>query len=634
MNGQWEWVLIQGQFTPEEGRMFALDLPDPVALPAGWPPFPVQASGRVLEVVRIPAGTASSFDPRLRVRPVGWLERTARQAYRVYTMGMRLSPAQRRQAGISLLSAWRDLPEAYRAVTRFRGLPYPEWISVADTLSGADKAAIRARIAAWTAPPRFVLVLDGGDEAARQVTLDTLSQQLYPHHQICNAPPGRSDAWLMFLRPGDRLAEHALYWFAHQIRLTPDAAMIYSDDDELDESGARCRPRFKPDWSIQHLRATDYIGRAVVLNPAMAAGLAGEVHAGEPWPLLLRIAERSEGRVVHLPAVLLHRNARWEQAPVVLRVRYGLPEPSPRVSIVIPTRDALPVLRQCVESLLARTVYPRYEILVVDNGSRCPEALAYLAGIDGRSIAGREGDQVTPAGDVADNCVRVLRYDKPFNFAAINNFAVAQARGDVLCLLNNDTEVISPDWLDEMIGHLHQDQVGVVGAKLYYPDGRVQHAGDIVGPGGCARHLHAFLGRDEPGYCHRAIVAQELSAVTAACLVTWRKLYMRLGGLDARNLPVAFNDVDYCLRVREEGFKVVWTPHAELYHHESISRGKDISYWRRRRANRELAYMQRRWRDVLRRDPFYNPNFSYARPDFMLSPAPDVRLPWLEDELG
>lgn len=280
------------------------------------------------------------------------------------------------------------------------------------------------------------------------------------------------------------------------------------------------------------------------------------------------------------------------------------------VSIVIPTRDAVSLLRQCVNSVLAKTTYPHFEVVVVDNGSRDPVALEYLS-------------------DIARwPQVRVLRYDQPFNYSAINNFAVAQVSGEVLCLLNNDTEVISPDWLEEMVGHLCQEKVGVVGAKLYYPDGRVQHGGDVVGPGGCANHLHQFIARDDPGYCHRAVVAQELSAVTAACMVTWRALYQRLGGLDEKHLPVAFNDVDYCLRVRQAGHKVVWTPHAELYHHESVSRGKDISPRRLKVARREVAYMRRRWRREMQYDPFYNPNFSYMRPDFVLGPAPAIKRPW------
>lgn len=299
-----------------------------------------------------------------------------------------------------------------------------------------------------------------------------------------------------------------------------------------------------------------------------------------------------------------------ETLPDCWRVRYLLTDIPPLVSIIVPTRDALELIRQCVGSLLKKTTYPRFEILVVDNQSVDCDALAYL-----EQIASHES-------------ARVLRYDLPFNYSAMNNMAVREARGEVVCLLNNDTEVISPGWLDEMVGQLVQSNVGIVGAKLYYPNGRVQHAGDLVGVGGVANHAHAYLQRDDPGYCNRAMVAQELSAVSAACLVTWRNLYQQLGGLDEKHLQVAFNDVDYCLRVRAAGYRVIWTPHAELYHHESVSRGKDNSPEKARRARREVAYMRKRWKHVMSHDPFYNPNLSNMRPDFSLGNAPMVVKLW------
>jgi len=299
-----------------------------------------------------------------------------------------------------------------------------------------------------------------------------------------------------------------------------------------------------------------------------------------------------------------------ETLPGCWRVRHQLSDVPPLVSIIVPTRDEPELIRQCVESLLAKTTYPRFEILVVDNQSADHEALAYLA-----QIAGQDG-------------IRVLRYDQPFNFSAINNFAAREARGEVLCLLNNDTEVISSDWLEEMVGHLLEPKVGVVGAKLYFPDGRVQHAGDTVGPGGCANHLHSYIERHDPGYCNRAAVAQELSAVTGACMIVWKSIYGDMDGLDENHLPVAFNDVDFCLRVREAGYRVVWTPHAELYHHESVSRGKDKSAEKIQGARREVTYMRKRWKREMRHDPFYNPNLSYERCDFSLSHLPMVKRPW------
>jgi GT2 family glycosyltransferase len=264
------------------------------------------------------------------------------------------------------------------------------------------------------------------------------------------------------------------------------------------------------------------------------------------------------------------------------------------------------LLRSCIDSIRRRSSYANYEILAVDNDSRDPQALAYL-------------DALAPPH-------RVLRYAAPFNYAAMNNMAASAARGTVLLLLNNDTEVISPDWMEEMLGHLHRDGVGVVGAKLYYGDDTVQHAGDAVGPGGGAAHMHNGLSRDAPGYCHRAVVAQEVSAVTGACLMTWRELYLGVGGLDAAALPLSFNDVDYCLRVQEAGYRVVFTPHAQLYHHESASRSRDFSV---SREARDARTMRKRWGRRLRVDPYYNPNLNYHHPNFSLAGPPRVRKPWI-----
>ncbi len=284
------------------------------------------------------------------------------------------------------------------------------------------------------------------------------------------------------------------------------------------------------------------------------------------------------------------------------------------VSIVIPTRNAPDLVRVCVTSIRERSSYRNFEIIVVDNQSDDAAALDYFAAL------------------AESGAARVLRYTWPFNFSAINNFAVGEARGEAICLLNNDTEVISPDWMETLLGHLVQPGVGAVGAKLLFPDGRVQHAGDAVGPGGCADHLHEALERDDPGYCNRAIVAQEVSAVTAACLMTWKHLYQRLDGLNAKHLKVAFNDVDFCLRVQEAGYRVIFTPHAELYHNESATRGQDRTWRKMRRTKREADYMRARWKARMGHDPYYNPNLSYRRPDFSLSDAPRVRKPWLDGE--
>jgi GT2 family glycosyltransferase len=587
------WFLIKGRLSQKECISSEDGMGGIGLMKLGGLCVPLHPSGCVSEILWFDA--APNVSASLAVRKLRWVERVFRMAYRVFRTVSRLTRIQRARCQLRLLDVLLNLSQSYQYFSGFyRGISYSQWVDYADRLTDMDREYIRREQAIWPVSPNIRVWVIGQGTGKIE-----------------------ADEWLMLLQPGDQLAEHALVWFASEIRKYPDAALIYADDDEI-EAGQRCRPRFKPDWSLAHLRSIDYIGRAVVINARALAAVGGvkpENLAGDTWELLLRVAEQAGDNVRHIPAVLLHRDAEAEKnsAVVIRHVRHMLPESVPLASIIIPTRDAVDLLRQCVNSVLSKTTYPRYEIVVVDNGSRDPTTLQYLSYI-------AQSPQV-----------RVLRYDRPFNFSAINNFAAVQAMGEILCLLNNDTEVISPTWLEEMIGHLLCEKVGVVGAKLLYPDGRVQHAGDVVGPGGCADHLHHSIPGDAPGYCHRAVVAQELSAVTAACMITWRSLYQQLGGLDEARLPVAFNDVDYCLRVRRSGFKVVWTPHAQLYHHESVSRSRDKSWRRRYRAWRELRFMQKSWKEEMKNDPFYNPNFSYLRTDFVLSIVPNVQKPWTAD---
>lgn len=553
--------------------------------------------------------------------------------------------------------------------------------------------SIARRWAGWHVPgaaarPKISLLLGVQAGSARRLsaTIESIRAQVYPHWELRIAAAAgcdcsvreilgdfvRSDArisvWFAQGHPGaaadamqiggnyagivgegDLLAPRALCCIAAEAVRHPDAALLYTDEDRIDDAGVRFAPNFKPDWNPQLLMSQNYLGGLCVFRVdavVAAGGFCGGLDAAGGYDLALRVGEAAGARQIrHLPRVLYHRGApragaapEWigephhEAGRRVLeahlarngisgevfgvpaaggyRIRYAIPADAPLVSIVIPTRDGLELLRRCIGSIRRLCSYPHHEIIVVDNQSRDPAMLAYL-------------DEL--AGDAG---TAVLRYDRPFNYPAINNLAVRCAHGKVLCLLNDDTEVITPGWLEEMLGLLHQKDVGVVGAKLLYPDGTVQHGGDLVGVGGVANHAHAFLRRDEPGYQGRALLAQDMSAVTGACLMTWKSLYEELGGMDERCLPVAFNDVDFCLRAREAGYRVVWTPHAELYHRESASRGTDRSAERRRQARREAAYMRRRWKHALRRDPFYNPNLSRKRPDFSTGDAPAMEWSW------
>jgi GT2 family glycosyltransferase len=444
--------------------------------------------------------------------------------------------------------------------------------------------------------------------------------------------------WVALLDHDDILRPNALAEVAKEIARHPDAEIIYSDEDKLSSKGQRYDPYFKPDFSRELFRSQNYLNHLTVHRTANIRAVGGwrvGFEGSQDYDLSLRIAERNGFRNIrHIPKVLYHWRAvegstavagsekdyafgaglraleehvartrlaaTVEQAPGTpfYRLRLAVPDPAPLVSLIIPTRDKVEILRVCIESILEKTTYENYEIIVVDNGSVETETLTYFAELKARGKA------------------RVLKYRKPFNYSAINNFAVARAKGEIVGLINNDIEVITPDWLTEMVSWAVQPDIGCVGAKPYYPNDTIQHAGIVLGVGGVANHAHSRLPRSTPGVNGRAAVDCNWSAVTAACLVVRRSTYEHLGGLDEKDLQVAFNDVDFCLRVRETGQVNMVVPYAELYHHESISRGSDETPEKRARFLREIATMQRRWNDQLLNDPFYSPNYSLTMPAF------------------
>jgi GT2 family glycosyltransferase len=438
-----------------------------------------------------------------------------------------------------------------------------------------------------------------------------------------------SGSHVVVVGEGAELRRHALLELAALRHRHPDLALAYADEDWKGVDGRRNHPYFKPDWNPDLLRSQDYIGPFAMIRRDLvveAGGLRQGFGDSALHDLFLRCTERVQrSRVYHVPQILYHRREGvgpvlpgWDPSQIApggaravvehlvrlgilakvdaipgrsFRVHWPLPPTLPKVSIVIPTRDRMELLRTCVESILRRTTWPNYEIVIVDNQSSRRDTLDYLEALRGREH------------------IRVLTDDTPFNYSAINNRAVAQCDGELVCLLNNDIEVITPAWLEEMAGHALRPEVGAVGAMLYYPNDTIQHAGVVIGLHGAADHAHAGRPRGWPGHGGRARVAQEFSAVTGACLLVRRTTYLEAGGLDA-SLAVAFNDIDFCLRLRERGLHNIWTPHAELYHHESASRGSDDTPERQARNAREIAHVRHRWAAVLRTDPAYNPNLS------------------------
>ncbi|MBZ9997326.1 glycosyltransferase [Mesorhizobium sp. BH1-1-4] len=449
-----------------------------------------------------------------------------------------------------------------------------------------------------------------------------------------------SGEWVALLDHDDVLRPHALAEVALELDRHPDAELIYSDEDKIDSEGRRYDPCFKPDFSRELFRSQNYLNHLTVHRTENIRAIGGwrpGFEGSQDYDLNLRIFERvARERIRHIPKVLYHWRAvegstaldgsqksyayiaglraleehvermrlpaKVEQAPDTpcYRLRFSVPEPQPLVSLVIPTRDRVDLLRGCVTSIHEKTTYKNYEILVVDNGSVEQETLTYF----------NELKKTTN--------IRVLRYDKPFNYSAINNFAVQEAKGSIIGLINNDIEVIAPDWLAEMVSWSVQPDIGCVGAKLYYANDTIQHGGVIVGLGGVAGHAHKNFSRHHPGYFARLKVVQNLSAVTAACLLVRKNVFDEVGGLNEVDLTVAFNDVDLCLRVREAGYSNVWTPYAELYHLESVSRGLEDAPDKVARFSAEIEYMQEKWKKVIERDPFYSPNLTRARDDFSL----------------
>lgn len=448
--------------------------------------------------------------------------------------------------------------------------------------------------------------------------------------------------FMALLDHDDELRPHALLEMAEAIVADPEVGLVYSDEDKIDADGRRFDPYFKPDWDPDLLLGQNYVCHFTAIRTGLvraAGGFRQGFEGSQDHDLILRCSERLRpDQVKHIPKVLYHwraipgstalrrdakdyaatagaravaehldrcqPGARVEGLPHGhYRVHWPLPEPAPKVSLVIPTRDKVELLRMCVESILGRTRYPCFELVVVDNQSSDPQALSYLTELERLER------------------VKVLRYDAPFNYSAINNWAVKQCDGTIIGLVNNDIEVISGDWLDEMASQALRPGIGAVGAMLYYPNDTIQHGGVVLGMHGVAAHLYVGMPRGYSGQCGRARVAQGLSAVTGACLLVGRAAYDKVGGLDEA-LSVAFNDVDFCLRLRQAGYRNIWTPFAELRHHESASRGSEDTPEKRQRFENEVELMQKRWGDALRYDPAYNPNLTLQGANFELAFPP------------
>ncbi|MBV8642855.1 MAG: glycosyltransferase [Candidatus Eremiobacteraeota bacterium] len=446
--------------------------------------------------------------------------------------------------------------------------------------------------------------------------------------RIVLVPPGGDrfgDAdFVGALDPYDRLEPHALFELA--LALQDDADVVYSDEDRIDERGVPGEPWFKPDWSPETLLTRDYAGRLCVMRRALLEEVGGvrDVFETARWyEALLRVTERT-GEVVHVAQVLCHRHVRnvVERADLALAVevalqrrgeaahvrsadagadvRFDVPG-NERVCVVIPTRDRVDLLGPCIASVFERTAYRDFEVLVVDNGSREGTTLELLAHWERR-----EPDRF-----------RVVRDPAPFNYSRLNNEAARATEAAFLLLLNNDTEVIAPDWMEAMLAQARRPSVGAVGALLLYGDGTVQHGGVVLGILGLAGHAHRYLPGNTAGYHGALELDTNYLAVTGACLMVEKRKYFEVGGLD-ETLAVSYNDVDLCLKLRRAGYRNVFVPRAKLYHYESKSRGGDDTPAKVARAMEEVGQIRRRWPAWAARDPYYNPNLTVDAEDFGL----------------
>lgn len=508
------------------------------------------------------------------------------------------------------------LTEAIESVLR---QAYPRWdLCIADDAS-TDKAVHEVLRSYAARDPRIKIAFR--------------SQQGHICHASNTAIDLAQGDYVALLDHDDILPEHALLEVAEECLRHPDCRLLYSDEDKLDSDGQRFDPYFKSDWNPDLLYAHNFVSHLGIYRTEDVRAVGGfrpGYEGSQDYDLALRVFERVGIEAIrHIPKILYHwrvhdrststsgdvkpyaakamRRALADhfkrlvvEAEVLphlggaaMRVRYPVPDPAPLASIIIPTRDQPALLRSCLESVLSKTTYRPLEIIIVDNESEKPETRQFL-----------EAAQRHEA-------IRVLSQPGPFNFSALCNRAVEAAQGDIVVLLNDDTEVLEPEWLRELVSHAMRPEVGAVGAKLLYPDGTIQHAGVALGVAGDAGHIH----KGEPGdsliWSGRIQLIQTMPAVTGACLAVRRTLYRQSGGLDEADFPVSYNDVDFCLRLGAMGFQNVYTPHAVLTHREGASRGDDLQDDKKAaRAERERGNLRERWKVAIKKDGFVNPNYN------------------------
>ncbi len=553
-------------------------------------------------------GRVRGGNPSDASSPMGETRTKRESAHRLAAIGLIIkihSEAFRRAPGAYLTALkWRLLGKKVRARGHFAVLlgrtscAY-EWQSLMEAAESKPHSP-------HGLPPIIALVQEVGSSSRVEATIASLvsehlsvfrvgDETTHALQTIAAQIDWSKSPWLMPITAGDRIAPGTAQSYRDAM-VRSACTVIYSDDDEIATGGHRSRPHFKPDWNAELQRHHDYVTGACIIKADRAA-LENAARAQDWASVLIENAILAGGDAEHVCKVLHHRYDR--PAPRLPLPAVKLVPDLPRLSAIIPTRNRVDLLSTCIEGL-ASTDYPDLQVIVVDNDSDDEATLDYLE-------------------QLADRGVRVIRHEGAFNYSAINNRAVAEATGELICLLNNDIEVLSPDWLAIMATQALREEVGAVGAQLLYPDGRLQHAGVVIGVGNAAGHAHRFLDPKEEGYFRRHALPQYVTAVTAACLVVRRDRFLAVGGLDESAFPVAFNDVDLCLRLNSRGWQSFYEPRASLVHHESVSRGFDRDPVGAARFARELAALQNRWRTAEIYDSYHHPRLSRASEQFALA---------------
>lgn len=562
---------------------------------------------------------------------------------------------------------------------------YQNWVALYSSIDDTKRLEISKELLGTKNLPKISVIMPvyNPDQQLLTEAIESVKNQLYPNWQLCIVDDCSSDKkvgkylskmasedprikcyineqnshicvtsnnglqlsdgeWVTFLDHDDLLSEDALFHVWTAISSNPKAKLFYSDEDKISIDGDRSDPNFKPEWNLGLALSYNMITHLAVYEAETVKQLGGlrvGFEGAQDYDLSLRFSEKlDDNQIIHIPHILYHwrihkgstsfdnqvkpyaleagqkalteycsRNNISADVKILdefYKIEYALPKELPLVSIIIPTFNGYQILKTCIDSILEKSTYRNFEILIVDNQSNDVDTIDYLKKLE------------------SENNAKIISYPHPFNFSALNNEAVKSANGPILAFINNDIEVITETWLEEMVQLAIQPDAGAIGAKLYYPDDTVQHAGVVTGLGGVAGHSMKHAHRHDRGYMKRLIVRSDLSAVTAACLVVRKAVFEEVNGFNETALTVAFNDVDLCLKIAEAGYRNIWTPFAELYHHESKTRGFENTPSKQKRFTGEVEYMLATWGDRLKNDPAYNPNLTLDAENFGLAFPP------------